>query len=152
MIFVSLDVSGSCSSELHFCHIFFFLDKIQVNPKATKLVQLQSLESCIPLRPSKLHSFGYSVTSDNHYRGLHLKITKKHIVFYLQFRLRVRKALWPLRGQPLWFGNTVFVGLVHDQKYRKKSIDTAASGQHWSARVPLQCNLPRHKASSSPAM
>lgn len=59
---------------------FFFLDKIQVNPNATEYAQLQTLERCIALHPSKLHSFGYSVTSDNHYVSLHPQMTKKQRV------------------------------------------------------------------------
>lgn len=44
----------------------------------------QSMHSYKPLRgvlhSIHLHSFGYSVTSDNHYISLHPQMTKKHCV------------------------------------------------------------------------
>lgn len=130
---------------------FFFLDKIQVNPNATKLVQLQSLEGCIPLGPPN-----YTLLDTVWLQTTITRVFTQQLLKTILCSTYSSDCVWGkhcgcLEDDPR--DSNVFVAPVLAYKHRKKTMNTAgSSGQHQSMCVPLQCNPLRHKASSSPAL
>lgn len=108
---------------------FFFLDKIQVNPNATKLVQLQSLEGCIPLGPPN-----YTLLDTVWLQTTITRVFTQQLLKTILCSTYSSDCVWGkhcgcLEDDPR--DSNVFVAPVLAYKHRKKTINTAgSSGQH----------------------